>query len=90
MPGMIFTQNGRRKYMTISERTAFLSCAQLFEPDTLSLCWVLSTTGCRISEALSLNFSNIDVEAKMIIFESLKKRRKGIYRAVPVPAKVIV
>lgn len=89
MQGMIFTSNGLRKYMTISERNAFLAAAQCFEPDTLTLCWVLSSTGCRISEALSLRSSNIDREAKMIIFESLKKRRKGIYRAVPVPAEVI-
>lgn len=75
--------------MTASERAAFLDSAQLFEPSTLTLCWVLSATGCRISEALSLRFSNIDRDAKMIIFECLKKRRKGIYRAVPVPADVI-
>lgn len=86
---MIFSHNGFRKYMTSSERSAFLASAQEFEDDTLTLCWVLSVTGCRISEALSLSWSSIDCEARIIVFESLKKRRKGVYRAVPVPIEVI-
>ncbi len=46
---------------------------------------VLHDTGCRISEALALSPEQIDFNAQAIIFETLKKRRRGIFRAVPVP-----
>jgi integrase len=46
-------------------------------------------TGCRISEALALTARRVDIGGQTIIFESLKKRRRGIYRAVPVPETLI-
>lgn len=45
---------------------------------------MLIETGCRLSEALALEARSIDVRQRVIIFESLKKRRRGIYRAVPI------
>ena len=41
--------------------------------------------GCRISEALALTADRVDPGDGVLVFESLKKRRKGVYRAVPVP-----
>jgi Phage integrase family len=49
---------------------------------------VLHATGCRISEALALTAQQIDLSGRVVVFESLKKRRKGIYRAVPVPPEL--
>jgi integrase/recombinase XerD len=49
-------------------------------------CGLLAYTGCRVSEGLALTFDKVDMTNNMIVFETLKKRRKGIYRAVPVPA----
>lgn len=49
----------------------------------------LAYTGCRISEALQLTADRVDLSGKVIVFESLKKRRRGLYRAVPVPAPVL-
>ncbi|CAH0496444.1 tyrosine-type recombinase/integrase [Novosphingobium sp. CECT 9465] len=89
MQQMIYGTNGQRKYLTNSERRSFLSAAARFEPETLTLCWVISATGCRISEALSLTASSIDRHDRMIIIECLKKRRRGVYRSVPVPAELI-
>ena len=43
------------------------------------------TTGCRISEALALTPERVDLTGKAVVVESLKKRRRGVYRAVPVP-----
>jgi integrase len=40
---------------------------------------------CRISEALALTPARVDLTGKALVFESLKKRRQGVYRAVPVP-----
>jgi integrase len=50
-----------------------------------TFCETLGHTGCRLSEALALTAARVDVTASVLVFESLKKRRKGIYRAVPVP-----
>jgi integrase len=54
-----------------------------------TFCYVLAHTGCRISEALQLAGERIDFDAGAIVFESLKKRKRGVYRAVPVPPKVL-
>ncbi len=42
-------------------------------------------TGCRISEALRLTPRRVDLSGNVLIFETLKKRKDGIFRAVPVP-----
>lgn len=89
MSHMIFARNGQRKYLTNAERSAFLHVARSFEPDTLTLCWVMCATGCRISEALSLTHSSIDRGARTITIECLKKRKQGVYRSIPVPVELI-
>ena len=50
-----------------------------------SFCETLHFTGCRISEALNLTVDRIDFENQSITFETLKKRKKGVFRSVPVP-----
>jgi integrase/recombinase XerD len=54
-----------------------------------TLCAVLHTTGCRISEALALTPEHVDLPGKAVVFETLKKRRRGVYRAVPVPPALL-
>jgi integrase/recombinase XerD len=81
----IFDAQGRRLYFTDDERKAFMKAAAQQSREVRSFCGVLHYTGCRISEALALTPKSIDLSAKLIIFESLKKRRKGLFRAVPVP-----
>jgi integrase/recombinase XerD len=49
------------------------------------LCVILHDTGCRISEALSLTRDRVDFSGKAVVFETLKKRTRGVFRAVPVP-----
>jgi integrase len=50
-----------------------------------TLCGLLAHTGCRLSEALWLTADRVDLRADLVVFETLKKRRSGVYRAVPVP-----
>jgi len=50
-----------------------------------TLCAVLHTTGCRISEALALTPEQLDLPGRAMVFKTLKKRCSGVYRAVPVP-----
>jgi integrase len=85
----LYDREGRRKYLTADERQAFLRAAEKAPRQVRTLCLVLAFTGCRISEALELCPKRIDLEAGTIVFESLKKRRRGVYRAVPVPPHVI-
>src|SRR6266481_3910485 len=54
-----------------------------------SFCSVLCYTGCRISEALALTPKSIDLSAKVIVIESLKKRKTGVHRHVPVPPELL-
>lgn len=89
MTAELCDREGRRKYLTAEERGAFLAAAEKASRAVRTLCLVLAYTGCRISEALDLTAQRIDIEAGAIIFESLKKRRRGVYRAVPVPPYVI-
>jgi integrase len=81
----LYDAAGQRKYLTPSERADFLRAAEDAPPDVRLFCQVLAQTGCRVSEALSLTGLRIDIGAGAIVIESLKKRRKGVYRAVPIP-----
>ena len=89
MTEALFDAKGRRKYLTQKERGSFLSAAEKAAREVRTLCSVLVYTGCRISEALALTADKIDTQEGVIVFESLKKRKKGVYRAVPVPPKLL-
>ena len=82
---MIYDHTGRRKYLTIKERQAFIDATRRLRPEAHTFCLALAYTGARISEILALTPERIDTEAGIIIIESLKKRRRGVFRAVPVP-----
>jgi integrase/recombinase XerD len=85
----LFNTAGKRLYLTGSERKKFLAAADQEERQVRTFCYVLAHTGCRISEALQLVGEHIDFDARAIVFESLKKRKRGVYRAVPVPPMVL-
>jgi integrase/recombinase XerD len=40
----------------------------------------LAYAGCRLSEAVALTADRVDLVAGVLVFESLKKRRTGIFR----------
>ena len=85
----LFNTAGKRLYLTDSERKKFLAAADDEDRLVRSFCYVLAHTGCRLSEALQLVGERIDFAAGAIVFESLKKRKRGVYRAVPVPPAVL-
>ena len=85
----LYDQAGQRKYLTAEERTAFLKAAKSADRAARTFCMTLAYTGCRISEALVLTADRVDLSGNVIVFESLKKRRRGLFRAVPVPAVVL-
>lgn len=49
----------------------------------------LAYTGARISEVLALTAAHIDRTDGVIVIECLKKRRHGVFRAVPVPRTLL-
>lgn len=87
---MLFDQQGRRKYLTPAERRAFIGASKKASPTTGTFCLTLVYTGARISEVLALTPQRFDVSAGVVILESLKKRRRGIFRALPVPDDLLV
>lgn len=85
----MFSLDGQRKYLTQSETRRFLQEARQDDPVVHCFCWLIAVTGCRISEALALTPSNIDFEERIIVFECLKKRRRHVYRSIPVPTELL-
>ena len=89
MKGSIFDPTGQRLYLTPGERLHFMQTANQLASSKRTLCMTLAFTGCRISEALNLTKERIDVAAKTLVFETLKKRKRGVFRMVPVPTDFI-
>lgn len=88
--GSLYSASGQRKYLTPSERFAFLSAA-LRNPrlELRSFCLVLAYTGCRISEALALTEQSVECNEEFIAFRCLKKRGSFVVREIPVPKACI-
>jgi integrase len=85
----LFDAEGRRLYLTEEERRAFLAAAAKAPREVRTFCGVLHATGCRVSEALALTAGSIDLSGRVVVFESLKKRRRDVYRALPVPPALL-
>lgn len=78
-------QSGQRMYLTPSERKHFRRKLSQLDAHKRIFCEVLYYTGCRLLEAHQLDASRFDLSDGSLIFETLKLRRRGVYRAVPVP-----
>jgi len=89
MSGSLFDQTGNRKYLVARERAAFVRAAVAEGGTVGSFCLTLAFTGARISEVLALTAERIDFENGAIVFETLKQRKGGIFRAVPVPRRLL-
>ena len=89
MSGNLLHHDGSRKYLTQDERNAFLHASEQFPHNIRSFCHVLTHAGCRLTEALELTADRIDLKQATLTFETLKKRKRGMFRAVPVPPDLI-
>jgi integrase len=90
MTNELFTSDGNRKYLNAAELDAFvLAAANQERAEVRTFCLVMAHTGCRISEALALTPSRIDLAEQAITFRTLKQRDTLRYRAVPVPASTL-
>jgi integrase len=84
----VYDVEGRRKYLSAGERVRFLAAADRCAPAMRALCHVLAYAGCRVSEALALTPCHIDAERLTLTFRTLKRRRT-VFRTVPVPPALI-
>ena len=89
MSWSLFDKQGQRKYLTSDERDAFIRAASTADDETRLFCLTLALTGARISEVLGLSARHLDAGTGALVFQTLKRRTKGIFRAVPVPAGLI-
>lgn len=80
----LFSANGGRKYLCARELSRFLAAARNTDAATHVFCSLLAHTGCRLSEALALTPAQLDKEAGLVVFRTLKRRQQA-FRAVPVP-----
>jgi integrase/recombinase XerD len=85
----LFGQSGSRKYLNAAERRRFLESAQQLPPHERLFCQVLACSGARISEVLAIAPVAIDVESGVVALETLKRRRRGIVRQVPLPPDLL-
>jgi integrase len=82
-------KNGHRLYLNPEERESFLKAASLQPPKVRLFAETLHYTGCRISESLEITPARIDLSSERITLRTLKKRKSGVFRAVPVPAEYL-
>jgi integrase len=85
----LYDRQGRRKYLTAAERRAFLKAGVGAPVNVRVFLNVLAYTGARISEVLALTPGSFDEAECLVVIESLKKRRRGVFRAVPLPETLI-
>ena len=85
----LYDPQGNRKYLTKAERQAFLKAAREEERERRTFCEMLHYSGARLSEVLALTVDRIDLDDKTVTIESLKKRRDGVFRTVPLPSAFV-
>ena len=81
----LYNAQAQRLYINAGERAQFLLFADKSALQIRSLCYTLTYTGCRISEALNLMPQSIQMDAQVIAFRTLKRRSTMVIREVPVP-----
>jgi len=79
---------GGRKYLNAAEGQRFIRAANHAVPKTRLFCLVLGWSGGRISEVLALTPAAFDIESGVVNIETLKRRRRGIVRQVPLPDEI--
>jgi len=89
MSGSLFDLVGQRKYLVAKERRAFVMSALRREKSVCGFCLTLAITGARISEVLALTADRVDVANGAIVFETLKQRKRAVFRAVPAPRQLL-
>jgi integrase/recombinase XerD len=84
-----YGSTGSRKYLNAAERRRFSEAALRAPPEVQLFCIVLNLTGGRISEILALTPAAIDIDSAVANIVTLKRRKRGVVRQVPLPRSVV-
>ena len=85
----LYGSAGSRKYLNAAERRRFAKAALRTPLEVQLFCIVLSLTGGRISEILAVTPAAIDIDSGVVNIVTLKRRKRGMVRQVPLPRSVI-
>lgn len=85
----LYGSSGQRKYLTAAERRRFLRATSKLPTAEKLFCLLLAWSGARVSEALALTPDAFDLDAGAVLIETLKRRRCGVVRHVPLPPVLI-
>jgi integrase/recombinase XerD len=85
----LFGPSGNRKYLKAAERRRFIEAARRMPPKIRLFCLTLRWSGARISEVLALTPAAINIDSGVASIQTLKRRKHGIVRQVPLPPKVL-
>lgn len=85
----LYSNQGQRKYLNNEERTRFFENTKMLRTDKKLFCQLLYYTGARIAEVHNLTPANIDISNQTVVFETLKRRKKGIFREIPLPVSIL-
>jgi integrase/recombinase XerD len=86
----LYGSAGSRKYLNATERRRFSVAAGHAALKIQLFCLVLYFSGGRISEILALTPAAIDLDSAVVNIATLKRRKPGIVRQVPIPRSVII
>lgn len=76
---------GARKYLNSAERRRFIAATRRLPHEARLFCLVLVWSGARISEVLALTPAAFDLDRGVVAITTLKRRRKGVVREIPLP-----
>ena len=85
----LYGPNGGRKYLNAAERQRFIEAARQASPEVRLFCSMLRWSGGRISEVLALTPAAIDIESGVASIRTLKRRKQGVIRQLPLPGDLI-
>jgi integrase len=85
----LFGPSGSRKYLNAAERRRFVNAASRAPASVRLFCLMLRWSGARISEVLALTPASIDIDSGVACIQTLKRRKPGIFRQVPLPPKML-
>lgn len=75
--------------MNKQERQRFLSSSAEFPQEVKLFCRMVYFTGARISEVANLKVSSLDFSNRTVIIQTLKRRKKVVFRQMPLPDSLL-
>ncbi len=85
----LYSAAGERKYLTADEQRRFFRAAYMLGRSEFVFCLLLAWSGGRLSEVLATRADSVDLQNEAVAIRTLKRRKPGVVRQVPMPPLVI-